>query len=529
MSCPTFESEVSKALAKSDIDNTDIFLVLDNGTTYKVTIADLIAALGTTGAITSVSPPGAVPVLSGVSPNYEVRGIVGGAGISAVLNGSNAVQVSSRVANAGAAIDGVPLIVNANATTTAWRRIKGDGVVSVAQNANSITISIPSGSELLGLDKFQFVQSKEDLPAAVAGVITLEAGKAYLFIGDVDLAGDRLALSATTAILGSSSETSSLTSTGLGTDYLITTSSTMPIQNITIKNVTNAISVNPSNVASGIALDWRSVNFSGCTINGRFGNIANFIMDNAAIIGKGKFEFFGTADTVAINNSLLSGDGTAYSMIDIQSTATITRRFRVIYSSFIATASTVAINVDVGATIPSESYILNVCNFAGGGTYLTGVLATDNKALFLKNVGIINSRDISQYFMNGNATETVIAVVSTPVKILGATTSAAVTSKFTNTDNRATYNGALNGYFKVSATLSLESANNNQIGIYIAKNGVILPESETYITTGGTGKGENAFVQTLVTLNENDFIEIFVENNTGTTNITVSDLNVVIQ
>lgn len=74
------------------------------------------------------------------------------------------------------------------------------------------------------------------------------------------------------------------------------------------------------------------------------------------------------------------------------------------------------------------------------------------KALFSNCDGISNSSEISQYYMNNNATATVIAATGTPVKIAGTTTSATITSKFTNTDNRATYMGSQTKIFKITAT-----------------------------------------------------------------------------
>lgn len=159
---------------------------------------------------------------------------------------------------------------------------------------------------------------------------------------------------------------------------------------------------------------------------------------------------------------------------------------------------------------------------------MPGVDYTDNKALFVNCSGISNSGDISQYYMNGNAIVTPVALANTAYKAEGVTTSAAVTQKFTNTDNRATYIGALTRYFSVTATLSCTSGNNHQIGIYIAKNGAVLPESEVYITTNGAGRAEGAVVQTLVQLTANDYVEIWVENSTSATDITVTDLNTVI-
>lgn len=388
-------------------------------------------------------------------------------------------------------------------------------------------------NELIGLENRQVslvnVSSKADLPPASGGVITLADDTVYTFLGDIDLLGDRIVCGTGNMIRGTSSETSFLRSTGLISDPLIYANATLPLRDITLVDADVGIDVNSDDTGTNIALDWAGVNFSGCTTSAVFGNISNFIFSIGAVLAGGSFRFEGDVDTIGIQSSLFVGDGGAENLIELTSTANVSRRFRVIYSAFVALGSTVAVSVDPAASILDEGYILDSCNFSGGGTYLSGVDSMDNKALFLNNVGIDNSADISQYYMNGNTTATVITTQGVAVKAAGASTSSPVTSKFTNTDNRATYDGALTRFFRVSATVSVQSGNNNQIGVYVAKNGAVIPESEVYGTASGTGRKENIVVQTLVELSDTDYIEIWVENDSGTANITVTDMNVIIE
>jgi len=214
-------------------------------------------------------------------------------------------------------------------------------------------------------------------------------------------------------------------------------------------------------------------------------------------------------------------------ILDILSTCTITRRFRLIYSSMVVFGSTVGINVDASATIPTEGYILDTINFSAGGTYLTGVSYTDNKTRFVNSKGIENTAEIGNYYMTANATATTIGAVDTPVKILGTTTANTINQKFTHTDNRLTYSGALIRDFQVTATASLTSGNNNVIGLYVAKNGVVIASSEMYSTTSSGGRAESITCQTILELNEDDYVEMYVENTTSVTNITVEYLNVI--
>jgi len=424
---------------------------------------------------------------------------------------------------------------------TAERNSKSDALennIPVIYNTDTLSVEYYNGTDWAALlsvsenvpSELIFIGTKSDLPDPVGGVITLAANVTYFFTAHVDLLGDRMVASANTVILGASSENCSITSTGIGSDFLLTTDYTMPVRHITFKDVTNAIDINSGNTgAQPIAIDWYGVNFSGCTTNIICGDLDNFIFSTGAVLGSGQIVFVGEVGTIGISNSLFVGDGTAYPIIELTSAASITRRFRIIYSSFVAFGSTNAIDVDVSATIPTVSYILDTCNFSGGGTYLTGLDDTSNDSFFLNNVGIVNSDEVSQYYMNGNATATVIDTQGVAVKAAGATTSGSITQKFTNSDNRATYIGGITRAFKIVATASLESGNNNQIGFYIAKNGTLITESEVYGTTSGTGRSENIVVQAFVQLTENDYIELWVENDTGTQDITVTELNVIIE
>jgi hypothetical protein len=378
-----------------------------------------------------------------------------------------------------------------------------------------------------GSGAFYFVSSVSELPKAQSGIITLKANATYYFTGSIDLLGSRLLGSENTVILGASSENSRITSTGLGVGVaLFTTEWTTPIRHVTFQDVDTALNIDGS-INPPLALDWTGVNFLNVPNVGKIDTADNFIFSKGAFLNSQNLQFDGSHGTIGIDNSIFVGSGSVGNMLDILSTATITRRFRLIYSSLVVFGSTVGINVNSSATIPTEGYILDTINFSGGGTYLSGVDYTDNKTRFVNSKGIENTAEIGNYFMTNNAISTVISTIDTPVKVLGATTANTINQKFTHTDNRLTYVGALIRDFQVTATVSLTSGNNNIIGVYVAKNGTVINSSEMYSTTSSGGRSESITCQTILELNQNDYVEIFVENSSSTTNITVEYLNVI--
>jgi hypothetical protein len=379
----------------------------------------------------------------------------------------------------------------------------------------------------IGSGNIVFVNSKNDLPTPVSNVITLVDNVTYYFTTTVDLLGDRLVGGENTVILGSSSENSRIKSTGLGVGIaLFTTEWTTPIRHVTFQDVDTALDIDGS-VNPPLALDWTGVNFLNVPNIGLIDTADNFIFSKGAILNSQNLQFDGSHGTIGIDNSIFVGSGSSGNILDVLAGCTITRRFRLIYSSVIAFGSSIGINVNASATIPTEGYILDTINFSGGGTYLSGVDYTDNKTRFVNSKGIENTAEIGNYFMTNNATATTISTVDTAVKASGTTTANAINQKFTHTDNRLTYVGALIRDFQVTATISLTSGNNKVIGVYVAKNGVVIPSSEMYSTTSGTGRAESLTCQTILELNENDYVEIWVENSSNSDNITVEYLNVI--
>jgi hypothetical protein len=130
---------------------------------------------------------------------------------------------------------------------------------------------------LLNPPTYVLVYSTADLPAAVAGVITLAANTTYVITTTVDLAGARLVCSANTAIIGGSSENCRIKSTGLGASPLITSAYSLPMRNVSIE-ATIALALDATGNLDQ-ALDWTGVNFINTptigTIRG-YGNVVLF-------------------------------------------------------------------------------------------------------------------------------------------------------------------------------------------------------------------------------------------------------------
>jgi hypothetical protein len=392
-------------------------------------------------------------------------------------------------------------------------------------------ITVPSffGSVGGGItnNTFIFVYSKDQLPTAVSNVITLLANVTYYFTTTVDLLSDRIVCSANTVILGASSENCVLKSTGLNSSTaLITSVYSLPIRNITF---THGTVLNLDGDGTTTALDWFGVNFTDCATVGTIKDYTNFIMGDSAFLNSANLTLDGTIGTIGFSNTLFDGR-TSQTTIIVASTANITRRFRIIYSSFVCLSGETALNVSSSATISDERYILDTVNFSGGGTYLTGVTETSNKALYSGCVGITNTAVNGQLYMQNNATATVISATNTFYKVLGTTTDSADNSKYTMTNNRLTNDANVNRKYLIQCVLSFNSGNNHvcEFGFYDSKLGAIRTPSRTKATSNSGGRAENVSFACVVQHSNGDYLEIHCANNTSAQNITVSDMNFLI-
>lgn len=374
-----------------------------------------------------------------------------------------------------------------------------------------------------------YIHQKADFGSSTGGVISLEDGKTYIVTTNIDLTGDRLVCNGVINLFGMSSETSFLTSTGLGVGVpLITTIYTIVLRYITFHDVDTCYSIDGN--TNTVALDWFGVNWSNIPNVGEINKCDNFILETCAFLASNGMTFTGTIGTIGITNSLFRGiDSFANPIIQIQSSCTITRRFRILFSSIISLTANTGIDFSTSATVPIEGYILQTVNFSGNGTYQIGVTAEDNKSNFENCRGIVNSGSLTQYYMNANVTATDIITQDVFVKAAGTTTTGTITQRFTLTNNRATYIGALSGIFKITISLSATSGNNRLLRFRVAKNGTTIAQSEVEETTSGTGRSQTLICQDLVNLVTNDYLELWVANGSSNQDITVENLNVIIE
>ena len=121
--------------------------------------------------------------------------------------------------------------------------------------------------------------------------------------------------------------------------------------------------------------------------------------------------------------------------------------------------------------------------------------------------------------MAGNATATTIASTATAVKAAGTFVVGDVSSNFTAvTSGRITHTGPQSRHIiNALVTLDAASGSNHLLSIFIAVNGSIVSTKMTDTVSHGSPRAIATFIN--IVLDTDDYVEIFVRNESATTNV----------
>ena len=135
--------------------------------------------------------------------------------------------------------------------------------------------------------------------------------------------------------------------------------------------------------------------------------------------------------------------------------------------------------------------------------------------------GIENTKNFIDAHLTGNAAETIISVVSTPVKI-NATWIDGGTSRFTfDASGRWTYTGKENITLSATiiATIDPVGGGTDTVDLYFAKNGVFVPSSKGE-ASASAGAQVSSII--LISMTTGDYLEGFVANASDTSNLVIT-------
>ncbi len=368
------------------------------------------------------------------------------------------------------------------------------------------------------------INSLSDFPTPSGGIITLAGNTNYILGADVSTSNSFLSGNGTT-ITGNSPFSPTLTYTGTGSMFTgVDTNFNIYSMNISCPNA-------------------QVFNFSESGLGGLTFFVANFLLVNICT----KLATFSKVGAIQLINfaSVDMQDG-----VTISGTATFAASFRQI--NFVST-NTSFVGIDFGSSVQqtveltdfiliggvgsigiqgatnsaniTTGFIANVTNgnYAGVTTPLSGIAVDDIRWRFRDNGGIPDTKMAAFSSMITNVTPTVIASAGVPVKVAGTFTEQLASFFSTDTTGRITYLGEQDLIMSIDIVISGEiGVGTDDVTLFLALNGTAIAGSghQQEFTTGDPNNVTTIWMLTLVT---NDFLEIFIQNNDTTEDITVLD------
>ena len=184
--------------ALTGVPNDATLDFVSNGTNYKITIADFLAALGVTGTIKQDGDPTGTPILDPQGSQNIIRNLEAGPGIKTAVSAQNGATISHNLSQGSGG--GVQVLTNVAEASPTVRSIVAGAGIQVFANNGSLTIQSTGATPSTGV---VLVSSLSDLPTPVGDTITLAADTTYDPQGLIDISPYRLVVDSLTVQLSS--------------------------------------------------------------------------------------------------------------------------------------------------------------------------------------------------------------------------------------------------------------------------------------------------------------------------------------
>jgi len=415
-------------------------------------------------------------------------------------------------------------------------------------NSNSITeimSSLQNRVRALELNKSFIVQKRiqkvEDFGDIVDGYVTLRPNTVYLmdfegtlFIdfgiripengGNITIQGT-LGLGGTQVLYGTPNDNQPLFIGGLNTNF--------QLYNLTLRSDSfifelDAGFTSPYNTAPILFLENVSLNGSY-----RLGLIENYyiVVFNKVIIS-------GITEGLYFNGNFFAGyfsnviyvdnENMEYYLFFFEGSFNLLSVFKFFACSFDkSNPDGVIFDESMGNQIPDNGLVITDCVFTGTGDY--SFFSPSDERVFSKNnfepqnkVRQLYDTIIAGSYYFSTATATTISIINTWYKIAGTTTiSTAERFNDDNTNNRLLYKGQESQKVLINFSGNfIDGAGTPIAQIAIAKNGSIETPTIMRVDLKHSGGADNVSISAILTLDRDDYLEVFIRNTTNTNNIT---------
>jgi hypothetical protein len=404
---------------------------------------------------------------------------------------------------------------------TSW--LLNDTKEMITVVSDGINWNITGSGPIKTRTNFVLVQSTADLPAPVAGIITLSAGTTYEVNGTIIMANklnlngcyligkdanyDKLIYTPPSGELFTGSKGGTIKNLTLAA---ITTGSKLfnldmgPVDNLIFRDNIVANCKEVGLVKGGYIVFFSVVQYSNNTSGITFQNNSNLFIDNTAWFPTNAGTFEKLAGTFGVIEKLGG------------------------FSQPMSTSSGVALDITGITGITDAGNIKNTA-FMGTGTKVNGSFSDKWE---VEAPGLTTEKDdvaTGNLYLT-SATNTNFSGANIPTKVLCPTSAVGLFRVSSPANNQLTYTGTKTRRFAVTASVSVTSSSANKyFSFYIYKNGIKLPESEQAMRLStGVDKGSLTITCT-AQLSTNDYIEIWAANTSDASGMTVETLNLTIK
>lgn len=372
-----------------------------------------------------------------------------------------------------------------------------------------------------GRNNYVLVKSAADFPVAVGGVITLVTGTFYEVNGTITLSAS-INLNGC-QIEGRDGSNDKLVYTGSA--ELFTGSGTGSVERITLTATTGKVfNLNAGGAAKNMIVE--NCFFIACNDVGTIQGVGGTVFfQTVAFFYNTNGITFQNNNNVVLNNTLWdnSNHGTYEKFVGTFNIIQILGGDRIVSS----VNSAIALNVSGITSLVAGS--IKVVMFVGTGTYVIGSFSN---AWEVEATGLNTEKDdvaAGNLYISSAAT-TVISSTGVPVKVSGTTTAVNLFRASSPTNNRLTYTGTkLKKFLVICSLTATQVSTNKYFSFYIAKNGTVLQESRQEIKIINSSDQGPITISCTVPLSPNDYVEVWVENETSSTDLTVQTMNLAIK
>ena len=441
----------------------------------------------------------------------------------------DATACAGRVYSIKNASGTTPLPVLTVATTSSqtidgsssWLLTNSKSVLTVISDGSNWNVT--NSGLVKGRNNFVLVQSTADLPAPVAGVITLAAGTTYEINGTITLTS-KINLNGC-YLIGKDANNDKLIYTP-SSGELFTGTKGGTIKTLTLAAITTGAKLFNLDLGASENLIMRDNVIANCK--------------EVGLVKGGYIVFF------SVINYSGNTNGITYQDVDhllLDNTAWFSNNYNT-YEKFVGTFSMIeklggfcdgvsgngVVEIDVaGITDITDAATFKNTAMIGAVTRVNGSFSGKWE---VECPGITTEKDdvsTGNLYLTSNSS-TSFSAVNTPTKVLCTTTGTGLFRVSSPASNRLRYDGIKTRRFSVMASLSVtaQSANKN-FSFYIYKNGVKLPESEQAMRLSTGVDKASITLSCTIQLATNDYIEIWAANTSDASSMTVETMNLTIK